>query len=67
MSSHRTVLALIAAAGLVVASCSTGDTVATAADVPAPSEDLAVTVASFDLSVGDDQRFLAGVLTRIGR
>lgn len=62
MSSHRTVLALLAA-GLLVASCTTGDSPATTAAMPAPSEDLAVTVASFDLSVGDGQRFLAGVLT----
>jgi hypothetical protein len=63
MSLHRTVPALIAAAGILVASCSTGDTEATTVDTPTSSEDLAVTVASFDLSVGDDQRFLAGVLT----
>ena len=63
MSLHRPVLALMAAAGIFVASCSTGDTEATAADTPAPSQDLAVTVASFDLSIGDDQRFVAGVLT----
>jgi len=63
MSSHRTVLALIAAAGILLASCSASDTQAPAADTSTPSEELAVTVASFDLSVGDDQRFLAGVLT----
>jgi hypothetical protein len=63
MSLHRSVPALIAAAGLFVARCSTGDTEATTVDTPTSSEDLAVTAASFDLSVGDDQRFLAGVLT----
>lgn len=63
VTSHRTVLALVAAAGLVVASCSAGGRQATTAATPTSSEELAVTVASFDLSAGDDQRFLAGVLT----
>jgi len=63
MSFHRTVLALAAVTGGVVASCSAGDTEAATVDTPTSSEDLAVTVASFDLAVGDDQRFLAGVLT----
>lgn len=60
-TSHRTVLALIAA-GVAAASCSSDDT-ATTAVTPTSSDELAVTVASFDLSLGDDQRFLAGVLT----
>lgn len=62
MSPHRTALALLAV-GVLLASCSAGDDGATGAGTRAPSEDLAITVASFDLSVGKDQRFLAGVLT----
>ncbi|MBW3619018.1 MAG: thioredoxin family protein [Actinobacteria bacterium] len=67
-------LAATTAAALVAVACGGAEPTesATSPDarptVPASDDNLAVAVASFDLAVGDDQRFIAGLLTpeRVG-
>ena len=69
MTRHRRALsALFAAVALTAAACGGGDGDTTAA--PSPTDagsptgtELNVAPASFDLAVGDDQRFLAGLFT----
>lgn len=64
MSERRRLGTLLAALAVLGASCSS---VSGAPQPPAavgdPGRQLAVVVASFDLAVGEDQRFLAGVFT----
>lgn len=67
-------LAATTALAFVAVACGGADTTESATSpealpaVPASDEDLAVAVASFDLAAGEDQRFIAGLLTpqRVG-
>jgi hypothetical protein len=64
----RTIRPLAAAASvaLLLAACTGGGTNAAEDAEPTPttaSQELAISVASYDLAVGDDQRLLAGVFT----
>jgi hypothetical protein len=74
MTNSTRLLTAGATLALVATACAGGDGSDAAADVdPRPTvtasdEDLAVAVASFDLAVGEDERFIAGLLTpeRVG-